>query len=323
MQTETKSGQTQPRTQKGELRDLLKKTENRVARLKDLSPEEAVEILSMLDQAVEGVESLEIAGGSTSSEATQLESILRQIQKKKHLFVSKVGGAAAMGQARREHSPDEGDWWWYLDEEIVRERQLKIKRWTVGIVITGVVLTVLALVYQRFFAPDPVFQAGIGFQQTAENKLIMGEYETALADVNQAIERLPNAFDLMVMRGVILDALEQPDLAEESYEVARNGFEREEFFYTARAKYYLMAALPQSAIADAEMAIFINPDSAVSYIYIAQAHEFQGDFPLAIEYFEIASEVAERTNNSTLQVMARMQLATLLQQNQLPPVETP
>lgn len=320
---ETKRSQKQPRTQIGDLRDLLTKLERRIAKLKEISSADALEILSLLDQASNKFETLEKAGGSIGSEATQLESLLRQFQGKRRLFIGRIGGTAVMQQARRERRPDESNWWWFIDKALNQERQSKVKRWIAGLIIWGTVLTVLGVIYQQFFAPDPTFQAGIGFQQTAENNLIAGQFEAALEDVNQAIEHLPNMPELYVMRGVIFEMLEQPELAEVNYELTRDSFEREESFYTARARYYLMAGLPERAIADAQVALSINPDSAVSYLYIAQANEMLADFAKAIEFYEIASEVAQRINNPTLQVMARMQLATLLQQMAAPTAEIP
>ncbi len=315
---ETKSGQTQPRTQVGELRDLLKTLENRMARLKEISPEEALEILPLLDQATERIETIEKAGITTSGEASQLESLMRQFRAKGHIFVGKVGGAAVLRQFRQEHQPEESHWWWFIDATIAKERQSKLKRWTAGLLVAGAILAILVIAYQQFLAPSPEFQAGIGFQQTAENKLIMGENEAALADVDQAIKLLADAPELLVMRGVLFEILEKQDLAVESFELARGKYESEDSFFTVRAKYYLMAGLTDAGIKDAETAIALNPDSAVSYMYIAQAYEMLGDIYKAIDYYEIASEAAERTNNATLQVMARMQLATLLQKGTLP-----
>ncbi len=315
--TDIKSGHKQPRTQAGELREILATLEKRIAKLREISPEDALEILPLFDQANGKLDILEKAGVTTSGEATQLELLLSQFHTKQREFVRKVGGVAAMQQTRQAHQPDESQWWWFIDEAIAKERQSKFIRWIVGLVIAGAILAGLAFAYQQFFAPDPIFQAGIGFQQAAENKLINGEYEAALADVNQAIDRLPDAPELFVMRGVIFEMLEKPDLAEESFVLARLGFDQEDLFYNARAKYYLMAGLPNLAIIDAEMAISINPDSAVNYLFIAQANEMLGNYSKAIEYYEIASEAAERTNNATLTVIIRMQLATLLQQNQI------
>ena len=58
-------------------------------------------------------------------------------------------------------------------------------------------------------------------------------------------------------------------------------------------------------------------------MYIAQAYEIQGDISKALDYYELASETAERTGDPTLQVMARMQMATLLQQFNMPTPDAP
>ena len=321
-----RSTQNQPRTQVAELRDVLTTIERRIAKLKEISPEDALEILPLLDQARERLDALEAAGGGASSErseGTQFETLLRQLEKKGPTFVNRVGGSAVLKRARQERQPDESYWWWFIDEDLAQKRQSKIKRWAIGAAIIGALLIVLVVVYNQFLAPDPAFQAGIGFQQTAENKLIQGQYEEALADVEQAIEHLPDYPELYVLRGVLYDVLEQPDLAEQSYKLAREKLSKEETIYNVRAKYFLLAGLGEPGMADAEMALSINPDSAVSLMYIAQAHEMLGNISKAIDYYELASAAAERTDNPTLQVMARMQIATLLQQFNLINPETP
>ena len=238
-----RSTQNQPRTQVAELRDVLTTIEKRIAKLKEISPEDALGILPLLDQAKERLDALDAAGEGTSSEGfarsegTQFESLLMQFDKKGSIFVNRVGGSAALRQARQEHQPDESNWWWFIDENLAQKRQSKIKRRTIGAAIVAALLIVLVTVYNQFLAPDPEFQAGIGFQQTAENKLIMGQYEEALADVSQAIEHLPDYPELYVLRGVIYDVLEQPDLAEQNYMLAREKLSKEETFYNERAKY--------------------------------------------------------------------------------------
>ncbi len=321
-----RSIQNKPRTQVAELRDVLTTIERRIAKLKEISPEDALGILPMLDQAREQLDALEAAGGGASnerSEGAQFETLLRQLDKKGSTFVNRVGGSAALKQARLERQPDESDWWWFIDEDLAQKRKSKIKRGAIGAAIIGALLIVLVVIYNQFLAPAPEFQAGIGFQQTAENKLLQGRYEEALADVEQAIEHLPDYPELYVLRGVLYDVLEQPDLAEHSYELAREKLSQEETFYNERAKYFLLAGMGEPGMKDAEMALSINPDSAVSLMYIAQAYEMLGNLSKAIDYYELASAAAERTNNPTLQVMARMQLATLMQQINLPNPEAP
>ena len=324
-----RSTRNQPRTQVAELRDILTTIEMRIAKLKEISPEDALGILPLLDQAKTRLDALEAAVGGTSreglarSEDSQFESLLMQLDKKSTVFMNRVGGPAVLRQARKERQPDKSDWWWFIDQDLAQKRQLKVKRWAISGAIAAALLIVLVVVYNQFLAPSPEIQAGIGFQQSAENKLIMGEYQEALADVNQAIGHLPDYPELYVLRGVLYDVLDKPDLAEQSYMRAREILSNEETFFNERAKYFLLAGRGESGMADAEMALSINPDSAISLMYIAQAYEMLGDISKAIDYYELASAAAEGSNNPTLQVMARMQIATLLQQYNMPSPETP
>lgn len=309
-----RSAKNQPHTQVAELRDLLTTLEMRIAKLKEISPEDALEILPLLDQTRERLDALQAAGAGASSEDSQFESLLLQFEKKRPVFLNRVGGPAVLRQVRTERQPDKSAWWWFIDQSLAEERQAKIKRLAIIGTVVVALLIVLVVVYNQFLAPSPEFQAGIGFQQTAESQLIAGEYEEALASVNQAVQYLPDYGELYVLQGVIYDMLDQPDLAEQSYRLAREMLDDEEAFYMTRAKYFLLAGRAELGMADAQMAISLNPDSAVSLMYIAQAYEMQGDISKAIDYYELASAAAEASNDPTIQVMARMQMATLLQQ---------
>jgi tetratricopeptide (TPR) repeat protein len=317
------STKNQPHTQVAELRDLLTTLEMRVAKLKEISPGDALEILPLMDQARERLEALKAAGANASSEDSQFESLLLQLDKKRSVFLNRVGGPTALRQSRMERQPDKSAWWWFIDQGLAEERQSKIKRWAIIGTIVVALLIILVVVYNQFLAPSPEFQTGIGFQQTAESQLISGEYEEALTSVNQAIQYLPDYAELFVLRGVLYEILDTPDLAEQSYRLAREMSADEEAFYNVRAKYFLLAGLAESGMADAQKALSLNPDSAVSLMFIAQAYEMQGDISKAIEYYELASAAAEASNDPTLQVMARMQMATLLQQFNLASPEPP
>lgn len=321
--TEARSAQNQPRTQVGELRDILETIEKRIAKLKEISSEDALDILPLLDQARERLDALDAAGGSAGSVGTQLETLLRQFEKRGALFVNRVGGPSALQKKRQAHQPDKRYWWWFIDEKLAQQRQSTMKRRAIGLVIVSAVLVVLIVVYNRFLAPDPAFQAGVGFQQSAENLLIQGQYEAALADVEQALANLPDNPELLVMQGVIYEMLDQPDLAVQSYSRAREILSDEETFYNLSAKYFLMTNLLERSIAEAERALSINPDSPISLLYIGQAHEIMGDISTALDYYEAASDAAELTGDVQLQVMARMNLAQALQRVSIPATATP
>jgi len=273
--------------------------------------------------AMERLNALKAVGASASSEDSQFESLLLQLEKNRSVFLNRVGGPTAFRKSRMERQPEKSAWWWFIDQGLAEERQSKIKRLAIIGTIVIALLIVLVVVYNQFLAPTPEVQAGIGFQQSAESKLIAGEYEEALAAVNQAIQYLPEYVELYVLRGVLYEILDQPDLAEQSYQLARQMLADEADFYNARAQYFLFAGRAEKGMADAQMALSLNPDSAVSLMYIAQAYEMQGDISKAIDYYELASAAAEASNNPTLQVMVRMQIATLLQQYNLASPEPP
>jgi Tfp pilus assembly protein PilF len=318
-----RSAKNQPHTQVGELRDLLTTIEMRIAKLKEISPEDALEILPLLDQAHERLNALKAVGASASSEDSQFESLLLQLEKNRSVFLNRVGGPTAFRKSRMERQPEKSAWWWFIDQDLAEERQAKIKRLAIIGTVVVALLIVLAVVYNQFLAPTPEVQAGIGFQQAAETQLIAGEYEEALTAVNQAIQYLPEYAELFVLRGVIYDMLDQPDLAQQSYKLARQMLSDDETFYNTRAQYFLFAGQAEEGMADAQMALSINPESAVSLLYIAQAYETLGDISKAIDYYELASAAAEASNNPTLVVMTRMQIANLLQQYNLPSPEAP
>jgi tetratricopeptide (TPR) repeat protein len=112
---------------------------------------------------------------------------------------------------------------------------------------------------------------------------------------------------------VILKNLNEPDLAQKDFEKAKESFPSEDLFYTTRSGYYGMAGNPEAALLDAGTAIALNSDSAMAFIRKAQAFELMNEPLKAIEYYELASEVAERTGNPQVQVIARMSLGQLLQ----------
>ncbi|MCJ7701486.1 MAG: hypothetical protein MUO62_07885 [Anaerolineales bacterium] len=311
--------QTQvPKTRASELRDILKSLETRLTKLNETTPESALEILTFFDQADQILDELQERGMTASSERGQIETISAQFRKKRELFIRRIGGPEALALARKEHQPQEDRWWWYVDKSLAVENKEKTLRLGRNFVILAVVLLIAGLLYNQFLAPDPAVQASYGHRQQAETSLMEGKFDEALKEVQDALELTPNYGDLYVLEGVILEALERPEEALESYAKAQENIESQDQFHTQRAIINLMMGNAEQALVDSEMAIQLNPDSALSYLTKAQAYEMMGDISKAIDSFEEADEVAQRIGNYQLQAIIRVGLANVYQRISIP-----
>lgn len=311
--------QTQvPKTRASELRDILKSLETRLTKLNETTPESALEILTFFDQADQILDELQERGMTASSERGQIETISAQFSKKRELFIRRIGGPEALALARKEHQPQEDRWWWYVDKSLAVENKEKTLRLGRNFVILAVVLLIAGLLYNQFLAPDPAVQASYGHRQQAETSLMEGKFDEALKEVQDALELTPNYGELYVLEGVILEALERPEEARESYAKAQENIQSQDQFHTQRAIINLMMGNAEQALVDSEKAIQLNPDSALSYLNKAQAYEMMGDISKAIDSFEAADEVAQRIGNSQLQAVIRVGLANVYQRISIP-----
>ncbi|MFH1634559.1 MAG: tetratricopeptide repeat protein, partial [Chloroflexota bacterium] len=265
-----------------------------------------------------GLDRLEDLGMSPGSERSQFETITSQFRRKMALFVSRVGGVGAMEGARHLHQPPADRWWWRADEILAAERKTKIRRGLRSAGIAAAVLVALAMVYRNFFAPDPALQASMGHQQQAETLLAEGDYENALKEVGEALVYTPDEPGLYILKGVIEESLNHPEAAAASFDNARGGLDNHDDFFVHRAIFYLMMGRAERALADSAAALKINPDSAISYLNMGQAYTLLEEYPAAIESYQLADETAIRTGNTQLQVVARINLAQVLQMSTLP-----
>lgn len=314
--------QTQkPETRLEELRMILKDLEKHITRLSEISPEAALMIPQSFDKADDLLNDLQSRGTSLASEMGQIKTLSAQFSKVKAAFIHKIGGPEQLEKIRQIRQPSEDRWWWFIDKTLAEETKRRTIR-ALGILgLICVLFLIAALVYNRFFAPDPAFQASYGHQQQAENALIEGELESALEEVQNALTYTPEEPDLYVLKGVILEALGQEDASKASYDRALLRYELPEYFYNQRTLLYLMIGEPLLALEDTQTAIKINPDSAIPYLYQGQAYENLGDISNAIQSYEKADILAQLTDNTQLQAIIRINLSNVYQRISLPTLE--
>ena len=302
-----------PSTRGAALRNDLKKLEKEIAKLPGSTSENALAILPLWDQIDRKLKELEFLGMELASEKGQLDTFAAQFQKKRALFIQKIGGSQALVEAREIRQPSTDQWWWYLDESLAADRKRNSIRLARNLGVLVVIIILGALVYQRYLAPDPAIQASYSFQRNAEDALVQGDYEAALQNIQNAILNTPDNPELYVLQEVILEALGQHQEAQTSQEIALQKFESDDLYYASLASVYLTIGDFENALADAQTAFKINPDSAIGYLYKAQVYEFQGDIPMAIENYIKADEIAQRLGNVQLQAIIRVSLSNAYQ----------
>jgi len=303
----------QPQSPIEELRQILTQLENTVARIADCTPEQALEIPIKLDWVVSQIDALDQSGVKIEIQTTQFQTIAAQLRTRMRTFIKQVGGRQALKQARLVHQPQSDHWWWFVDEIWATEIKEKLIRQLRNLGITAAILVIAGIFYNKYFAPDPALKASLSHQQSAEKYLMLGDFELAIKETNAALTYSPESAELLILKGVILDQLGQVEEATESYEQAMAFLDQEYLFYVQRALNYLVMGKAEHVIAECDIALQLNPDSAVCYMQQGQAYELLGDIGNAIERLEIADETAERLGNPQLQAIIRVNLSNVLQ----------
>jgi predicted Zn-dependent protease len=183
-----------------------------------------------------------------------------------------------------------------------------------------VVVLALGALYNRFLAPDPATRERLRHEQAADSLTMDGNLDGALGEVEQALGYAPGDPALLALKGVLQQELGQPAAAQEAFAASEKAAGSREAFLITRAQMYLRVSDGKAMLADAQEVIVANPQSAPGYLLLGQADQMLGKDQDAITAYEKAGSLADAQNNPQLAAIARMNLATLLQQI---PLETP
>lgn len=307
----------------GTVSDELDRLEVLAGRIGLNSSEQAFALLRGLDHVMARVEALDEASSSRRTIEAQLDTIGAQLHKEAARFIRDLGGLAALHQVREQAHPAESHWWWFLDQYVVERRRASIKHAMIVAGIVIVVLIILGTLYKQFLAPTPEESAVYASLQSAQTSLGQGELEQALKDVETGLQVSPNDYELLITKGVILEALGRPDEAQKNFDTAKANVTDPEQFYYTRGQAYWMANLPEKALADAEAELKVNPQSGQAHLLAGQVYEGQLKYSQAMDEYNAAFAAAERNDQTELAALARTRLAMLLQvmnTNITPPV---
>ncbi len=299
-----------------DLRRALRAAELALADIRGSGPEGALTYLRLLDQVEEAIPRLELAFGvDLKPERTRLETLENQTRTHAARIVREAGSTALV-RSRDEISATEEQWWWYLDQSLAEKRQSDLRRWSLrGLVVAGVLLVAL-LAYNQFLAPSAEEQAFSTLTSAGEGYLMQGEMEPALAEFEAAAALNPQDIGVRLQLGVVYEQLGRHEEAEEQLARARELAASESDYNASLSLVYFRVAAGgaewaiEAAFEKATAAVEADDGSAIAHFALASAYELQGETTLAIEEFELASNLS---GDASLTVLARMRMGMLMQ----------
>ncbi len=300
-----------------EVRDQLAQLEAKIARLgRDKGPE-AQAVLELFDAVAARLAELHAGGQALRAEEARWEAVSAAFRRKAGPFLRALGGLGALAEARRARQPEPAAWWWFIDQWLLARRRVQLRRLALGAAVAVAALALLAVLYNRFLAPDPATRERLSHEQAADSLLMDGNPAGALAEVEQALGYAPGDASLLALKGVLQQKLDQPAAAQATFAAAEKAAGSREAFLIVRAQVYLRAADGQAMLADAQEITTTNPQSAPGYLLLGQAQQMLGKDQDAAAAYEKSSSLADEQNNPQLAAIARMNMATLMQQIQV------
>jgi len=305
-----------------ELRQILSRLERAVGQIGRREKAAAAETLDLLDQAVALIKQITTTGGDLAAENTRFNTVTQQFDRKKATFLKEVGGAEALQKLRAMREPEEDHWWWYADVRLDEERRLHRAHVLQRAGIATVVLIVLTSLYLLFLAPDEATRERYRHEQSAERALIDGNPAAALIEADLALSYAPDDDELLILKGIALELQGETEQAQALYDRAQVLLGETETFLALRAQIYMVAGRGDLALADAQHIVELDPNSALGHFMLGNANASLGNTYEAVDNYERASELADATEQTELQGMARVQLANLMMLMQAPDLGT-
>lgn len=293
--------------------DMLDRLDIKVSKIGSNSKDVALSILTGLDEVAARMATMET---ETSRQMVRgpYESITGKLRREAGPFMHDLGGAPALQKAREGVQPGQDRWWWYLDDYLTVKRKASLRR---TLTLAGVILAAfvaLAMVYKFFLAPDPALIGRFTHEEAARDDLMAGNYDDALAEVEQGLTFGPTDPTLLILRGIIREQQGNQEGAKQDFDLAKQGLSKPEAFFITRGQSYLMMNRTDKALMDAQLALESNPDSAQAYLLSGQAHESSTQFRAALEDYNKAFEAADKNQQFELAAISRTKIGMLMQQ---------
>ena len=294
-----------------DLREVLRQCELKVVALKSTGAE-AVDFLHLMDKTQSLFHHFEATGIDLRAERARWKTVEQQLCSRAALLVRETRAAGGLAQLRETTKPTPGRWWWFLDEEVHRRQQQTFKRMSIGGIVVLLILIIVGLLYQRFLALDPLTKQVLQLTRRAEQAIQDGLLEEALSRYEALRELMPNDPEVFLRLGVTYEVTGRGNEATQAYQRAHDLLSSQEDFFIERGIVYLELGQWESARADAETVLALNPESALGYFILGSAYEAQGQIPEAKNALQQAADLALAQGDDTLYAMLKIRMGVLM-----------
>lgn len=295
------------------LAEKLDRLDILLGKLDSRTSSKAFEILKLMDEIHDTLITRARDGISITAEQAQFDSACATLRKNGRALVQAAGGRKSLIAQRASVNPTSESWWWRLDELVAEQNKNRAIR-TLGLAALILLLTAaVILIYNRFLAPSPESVARYQAEQRVMELAHKGKYEQALAEVENGLRAVPQDRDLLLLKGVVLQALGSNQSAETIFVEIQNRYPNLPEFLLTKSQSYIMIGNPERAAAEAQKALAVNPDLAEAYLLLGGAQEMQEKIDEALVNYNKAAQLASKQGDTNTEITAKVRAATLMQ----------
>jgi tetratricopeptide (TPR) repeat protein len=296
-----------------ELREILSSLEESHVKIQSMDSTQVLTLLRDLDHVDADLKAFEANGLDLRPERSRFEMIQGRLRKRANPLLKAVGGQSVLREQRPTPAPPPEQWWWYIDEIIAAQRQRLLRRLGIGLVVLLLVIGGIILVFNTILAPSPEVVARLEAENEAYSAIEQGDYQEALAFVDEGLTQVPGDPSLLIIKGVLQQTLGEEEKAEQTFAQVQEALDDPKEFYLARGQLYLRLNQAEQAESDINAALELDEDFARTWLLLGQVLEIKGKTLEASQAYEKAGQLAFDQGENEIYVISRMALARLSQ----------
>lgn len=310
---------TQSLTPADELRTLLDQSERLAVDMAGAGPEQASRLLASLDRIAVLFPELEADGVDLQPERGRWQGVQGSVGRHRRdlLVALKPAGGLEAARAQRGSPPPEANWWWQVDAILAAEKKRKILTWATAIGIVVLVAVLGYWLFNRLFPVDPIVAEVYRLRNEAQQSLLIGDLQPALANFEAAAALSPDDPELLAWLVALYDATGRDADAQLALARLRPLGSEPEIDTLLAASYFGVQMLEEAKFY-VDQALVIDPDQVITLITAADISQARGQIQEATAFLQQADAAAGAQNLTQEQAIIRIRLAQLLQQSLLP-----